>query len=346
MTHLKTFSDAVGPAGAGARRLLASVRGVAACERASIGGRAGEAGTGGGTGSGGVEKSCMATRLDERNKDRVNASAGKLAIPFHYTRSNALLRIVRGTLSRCASPRVFTSYASTGRISDMSDAQLPQFPPAWKAGADGLLAVGGQLSSDWLLAAYRQGIFPWPIIEGDTEILAWYTPDPRAILELDRFHVSRRLHRRLRSDEFQVSFNTNFAAVVAGCAEPRDSEPFTWITPDLTAAYQRLHELGHAHSVEVWQQGQLVGGVYGVAMGGFFSGESMFHRRRDASKVGLACLVQRLRQRRFTLFDVQQSSRHLSSLGATEIPRREFLLRLEKSVDLPVSFPDTSPRTC
>jgi leucyl/phenylalanyl-tRNA--protein transferase len=220
----------------------------------------------------------------------------------------------------------------------MPDAQSPQFPPLSKAGADGLLMVGGQLGSGWLLAAYRQGIFPWPIVEGDAEILAWFSPDPRAILDLDCFHVSRRLRRRLRSGEFQVSFNRNFAAVVAGCAEPRDTEPITWITPAMAAAYQRLHELGHAHSVEVWQDGQLVGGVYGVAIGGFFSGESMFYRRRDASKVGLASLVQRLQQRGFTLFDVQQSSRYLRSLGATEIPRREFLERLRKSVDLPVSF--------
>jgi len=228
----------------------------------------------------------------------------------------------------------------------MPDASSPQFPPAWSANADGLLAVGGQLTSDWLLAAYRQGIFPWPIVEGDTEILAWYSPEPRAILELDSFHVSRRLRRRLRSGEFQVTFDADFEAVVAGCAEPRDTEPDTWITPSLAAAYQNLHELGHAHSVEVWQQAELVGGVYGIAIGGFFSGESMFHRRRDASKVGLAFLVHRLQHRGFTLFDVQQSSQHLQSLGATEIPRREFLGRLRKSVELPVSFADSSPRTC
>lgn len=242
-------------------------------------------------------------------------------------------------------PCVFTSKTLAGTISHMPDDTSPQFPPARKAGADGLLMVGGQLASNWLLAAYRQGIFPWPIVEEGAEILAWFSPDPRAILALDRFHVSRRLRRRLRTGEFHVSFNTDFAAVVAGCAEPRDTEPTTWITPSLVAAYQRLHELGHAHSVEVWQQGELVGGVYGVAIGAFFSGESMFYRRRDASKVGLACLVELLRRRGFTLFDVQQSSRHLRSLGATEIPRREFLERLRKSVDLPVTFADTSPST-
>ncbi len=227
----------------------------------------------------------------------------------------------------------------------MPDPQSPQFPPVWKAGADGLLGVGGQLTSDWLLTAYKQGIFPWPIVEGTTEILAWFSPDPRTILELDSFHVSRRLSRRLRSGEFQVSFNTAFAAVVAQCAAPRVAEPTTWITPRMAAAYRRLHELGHAHSVEVWQEGHLAGGVYGVGIGGFFSGESMFYRKRDASKVGLACLVKHLSQRGFTLFDVQQSSRHLRSLGAIEIPRHEFLERLRESVDLPVSFADTSPST-
>lgn len=201
--------------------------------------------------------------------------------------------------------------------------------------------VGGLLTSDWLLAAYRQGVFPWPIVEGYTEILAWFSPDPRTILELDDFHASRRLGRRLRSGAFEVSFNTDFAAVVAQCAAPRVAEPTTWITPRMAAAYQRLHELGHAHSVEVWHEGQLVGGVYGVAIGGFFSGESMFYRKRDASKVGLSSLVKHLSNRGFTLFDVQQSSRHLRSLGAIEIPRHEFLERLRKSVDLPISFADT-----
>ena len=206
--------------------------------------------------------------------------------------------------------------------------------------------VGGYLASDWLLAAYGRGIFPWPIVDDGEEILAWFSPDPRAVLELDRLHVSRRLHRRIRSGQFQISFDADFAAVVAGCAEPRDTDSSTWITPGLAAAYRRLHDLGHAHSVEVWQQGHLVGGVYGVALGGYFSGESMFRRCRDGSKVGLVYLVERLRQRRFTLFDVQQSSPHLRSLGASEIPRRQFLDRLGESVQLPVSFADNSPPTC
>jgi len=229
----------------------------------------------------------------------------------------------------------------------MSDAlEPPHFPPVWKARADGLLILGGQLTTDWLLAAYRQGVFPWPLYDGQTHVLAWFSPDPRAILELNSLHVSRRLQRRMRSGQFQVSFDTDFAAVVAGCAAPRGPDDATWITPSMAAAYGRLYELGYAHSVEVWQQDELVGGVYGVALGGFFSGESMFYRVRDASKVALACLVNRLRECRFALFDVQQTSPHLLSMGATEISRREFLARVKKSLKLPVTFADTPESTC
>lgn len=229
----------------------------------------------------------------------------------------------------------------------MTDApEPPRFPPVWKAQADGLLMLGGQLTTDWLLAAYCQGIFPWPLCDGQTHVLAWFSPDPRAILELDSLHVSRRLRRRMRSGQFRVSFDTDFAAVVAGCAEPRGPDDVTWITPEMAYAYGRLHELGYAHSVEVWQQGELVGGLYGLALGGFFSGESMFHRVRDASNVALAYLVDRLRNRGFVLFDVQQTSPHLQRLGATEIPRREFLARLNKSLDLPATLADTPESTC
>jgi leucyl/phenylalanyl-tRNA--protein transferase len=222
----------------------------------------------------------------------------------------------------------------------------PRFPPAWKARADGLLMVGGQLTTDWLLAAYRQGIFPWPLFDGQSHVLAWFSPDPRAVLELDGLHVSHRLRRRMRSGRFQVSFDADFPAVVAGCAEPRGPDDGTWITPAMAAGYNQLHQLGCAHSVEIWQDGELVGGLYGVALGGFFSGESMFHRVRDASKVALAYLVQRLREHHFVLFDVQQASPHLRRMGATEIPRREFLARLKKSLQLPVSLADTPESTC
>jgi leucyl/phenylalanyl-tRNA--protein transferase len=170
--------------------------------------------------------------------------------------------------------------------------------------------------------------------------LAWFSPDPRAILELNAFHVSRRLQRRLRSGEFQVTFNRDFAGVIAACAAPRDAHGGTWITPSLASAYQTLHAQGHAHSVEVWQDQQLVGGVYGVALGGFFAGESMFHRRRDASKVALATLIEHLRQRGFLLLDVQQPTSHLVSLGAVTIPRSVFLRRLKQALAVPVSFAD------
>jgi leucyl/phenylalanyl-tRNA--protein transferase len=217
-------------------------------------------------------------------------------------------------------------------------AEKPYFPPVHKARPDGLLMVGGRLTPPWLLAAYSRGIFPWPVVDDDREILAWFSPDPRAILKLDTLHVSRRLQRRMRSGEFQVSFNRNFAGVISACAAPRDAHGGTWITSTLAAAYQKLHELGHVHSVEVWHDSQLVGGVYGVALGGFFAGESMFHLRRDASKVALVSLVERLRQRGFSLFDVQQPTAHLVSLGAITIPRAAFLRRLKQALAQPVSF--------
>ncbi len=198
--------------------------------------------------------------------------------------------------------------------------------------------VGGYLNAPWLLAAYRRGIFPWPICDEYHEILAWFSPDPRTVLDLGDLHISRRLGRRLRSGQFDVSFDRDFEAVIGACAAPRRADPLTWITPELSAAYQQLHRQGHAHSVEVWQGSRLVGGLYGLALGGFFSGESMFHLSRDASKVALVHLVQRLRQQGFALLDVQQASPHLARMGATEIPRREFLARLKPALNLPVSF--------
>jgi leucyl/phenylalanyl-tRNA--protein transferase len=215
-----------------------------------------------------------------------------------------------------------------------------RFPPVWQASEGGLLMVGGLLTTDWLLTAYRQGIFPWPVYDGQTEILAWFSPDPRAILELDQLHVSRRLRRRLHSGQFQVTLDTDFRSVIAACAQARKPEEGTWITPHLAEAYIELHRLGIAHSVEVWQEGQLAGGVYGLSLGGFFAGESMFHRVRDASKVALVHLVRHLQSRGFVLFDVQQASPHLVRLGATEVPRHEFLARLKPALELPVSFTD------
>ena len=200
--------------------------------------------------------------------------------------------------------------------------------------------VGGLLTTDWLLAAYCRGIFPWPVYDGQNEILAWFSPDPRAILELDHLHVSRRLRRRLHSGRFQVTFDRDFPRVITACAEARNPGDGTWITPHLAEAYVEMHRLGAAHSVEVWEDDRLVGGLYGLALGGFFAGESMFHRVRDASKIALVCLVRHLQSRGFVLFDVQQASPHLVRMGATEIPRREFLTRLKKALELRVSFTD------
>lgn len=209
------------------------------------------------------------------------------------------------------------------------------FPDPALAPAHGLIGVGGKLDPAWLVDAYSHGIFPWPSGEGQ---LAWWSPDPRAVIELDQFHISRRLSRTLRSGRFELTMNRAFASVVWGCASAQDRRGQTWITRELAAAYLRLHRQGLAHSVEAWSQGQLVGGVYGVALGGMFAGESMFYRVRDASKVALAALVAQLRQQGYVLFDIQQTSQHTVRLGAREIPRREFLARVERAIRLPVAF--------
>jgi leucyl/phenylalanyl-tRNA--protein transferase len=201
------------------------------------------------------------------------------------------------------------------------------------ADEQGLVAIGGDLRPERLLAAYSRGIFPW---YDETTPILWWSPDPRAIFELDRFHVPRRLQRTIRSGKFTVTVNRDFAAVIRGCAE-RPGEG-TWITPEMIAAYERLHRMGYAHSLETWQGEVLAGGIYGVALGGFFAGESMFHRVRDASKVALAALVQRLRERGFQLFDIQLRTDHTARLGAIEIPRSEYLKRLKKALQCPVSF--------
>ncbi len=214
----------------------------------------------------------------------------------------------------------------------------PQFfPPVHCADPDGLLAIGGKLDPRWLLDAYRHGIFPWPLSDN---FLAWWSPDPRAVLELEDLHVSRRLRRTLASGKFDVTVNRNFAAVIQGCATVDDRRHATWITPDIQRAYCRLHELGHAHSIEVWQDGQLAGGLYGVAIGAMFAAESKFYRLRDASKVALVNLVQRLRDRDYELLDIQQLTSHMQRLGAREIPRQRFLTRLQAAIVRDVQFVD------
>src|SRR5262249_44940811 len=206
------------------------------------------------------------------------------------------------------------------------------FLPHWAREA-GMVAVGGDLRPERLLAAYRRGMFPW---YGEGDPVYWWSPDPRAIFELDGLHVSRRLRRTIRSGRFQVPVNAEFAGVMRGCAD-RPGEG-TWITPEMMAAYLALHRLGHAHSIEVWHEGRLAGGLYGVALGGFFAGESMFTRVRDASKVALAYLVARLRERDFRLFDVQFLTEHTARLGAVEIRRSEYLRRLGDALRCVVTF--------
>ncbi|HEX5104697.1 MAG TPA: leucyl/phenylalanyl-tRNA--protein transferase [Pirellulaceae bacterium] len=216
--------------------------------------------------------------------------------------------------------------------------ERPRFPPVEAAGPDGVLFVGGSLAPDWMLEAYRRGIFPMPIKVERRRHIAWLSPDPRGILEFDRLHISRRLVRRLKRGEFQFTFNRAFAKVVEGCAAPRDADDDCWLTLAMQNAYLNLHELGHAHSVEVWQAGGLVGGVFGVAIGGVFAGESMFHRVTDASKAALAVLVEYLRQRGYSLLDVQWTNAHTRRLGAIDIPRSEYLRQLSEAVERRVTF--------
>ncbi|MEO1339262.1 MAG: leucyl/phenylalanyl-tRNA--protein transferase, partial [Myxococcota bacterium] len=192
-----------------------------------------------------------------------------------------------------------------------------EFPPATSADRDGLVAVGGDLSVDRLLLAYRSGIFPWPIFHDD--LMTWFSPDPRAILELDSLHISRSLRKVLRQETFHVTFNQAFSEIIDGCGAPAPDRPSTWITREMKQAYLRLHEGGHAHSIEARLNGELVGGLYGVAIGGFFAGESMFSRVTNASKIALVALVHRLQERGYVLLDIQQATPHLVSMGAAEI---------------------------
>ncbi len=186
---------------------------------------------------------------------------------------------------------------------------------------DGLLAVGGDLSVERLLAAYRRGIFPW---YSEEQPILWWSPDPRSVLFPDKLHVSRSLRRTLRQGRFEVTLDREFAAVIQACSEPRPGQPGTWITGEMQEAYLGLHQAGHAHSVETWLDGKLVGGLYGVAIGRVFFGESMFSRVSDASKVAFVYLVRHLQQHGFELIDCQIQTPHLDSLGAELIPRSRF----------------------
>jgi len=207
------------------------------------------------------------------------------------------------------------------------------FPNLQSANREGLLALGGDLSVPRLLLAYRSGIFPWT-----DEPLTWWSPDPRAIFELERFRPPERLKSKLRNHTFTLTFDQAFASVIHACADPAPGRESTWISPRFIDAYIELHRAGHAHSVEVWQEGQLVGGVYGVAIAGFFAGESMFHRVSDASKIALCHLMEHLRARKFELFDTQVLSPLTARLGAIEIRRRDYLERLASALRKPARF--------
>jgi leucyl/phenylalanyl-tRNA--protein transferase len=207
------------------------------------------------------------------------------------------------------------------------------FPEPHLADAEGLVAVGGDFSVQRLLLAYRSGIFPWT-----DDPITWWSPDPRGIIELDRFHVPQSLARLMRKGVFEITVDRAFREVMEGCAAPAPGRGETWVTPAFIAAYTRLHEQGHAHSLECWQNGELVGGIYGVAIAGLFAGESMFHRVSNASKVALASLVARLRERGFALFDIQMLTPITTQLGGITIPRAEYLRRLAKAVQTPASF--------
>jgi leucyl/phenylalanyl-tRNA--protein transferase len=206
------------------------------------------------------------------------------------------------------------------------------FPPPSEAEPGGLLAVGGDLTPERLLLAYASGIFPWY----DRPPVLWFSPDPRAVLPLGQLHIPRRLLRTLRQGRFRLSLDGAFRAVIRACAgAPRPGQRGTWITAEMVEAYERLHELGFAHSCEAFVDGELAGGIYGVSLGGAFFGESMFHARRDASKVALVTLAWCLEEWGFTLFDCQLPAAHLERFGARPIPRARFLAELERALAMP-----------
>jgi leucyl/phenylalanyl-tRNA--protein transferase len=206
-----------------------------------------------------------------------------------------------------------------------SDSLAFPSPSLAMAEPEGLLAAGGDLSPERLLRAYTQGIFPW---YQDGQPLLWWSPNPRTVLQPAKLHVSRSMLKHLRKTELVVTLDQDFPAVIRACSEPRDYSDSTWITTEMQQAYCELHRLGVAHSVEVWKDDQLVGGLYGVALGSVFFGESMFSRRSNASKVGFIFLVRQLEHWGYTLIDCQMPTEHLFSLGAESISRDEFIRKL------------------
>ena len=220
-------------------------------------------------------------------------------------------------------------------ITWLSPQDAPEwFPPLEQALEEpsGLLAAGGDLSPERLIAAYRRGIFPW---YSPGQPVLWWSPDPRAVLFPEEFHCTRSLAKTLRNGGFSYSMDVDFAAVIDGCAAPRAASPGTWITSDMRAAYLELHRREHAHSIEIWRDGALVGGLYGVRLGGVFFGESMFSRERDASKAALAHLVAVCRRNSLAVIDCQLPSRHLTTLGSRTIPRSQFQALLREHARTP-----------
>ncbi len=212
-------------------------------------------------------------------------------------------------------------------------ADEPLFPDPRLADPEGLVAVGGKLSVERLAVAYRSGIFPWT-----DRPVTWWSPNPRAIFELNPLVLSKSIRRLLKQNKFRISFDEAFGQVIRECAKVTKNREETWISQQFVRAYSDFHLAGYAHSVEVWQEQELVGGIYGVAIGGFFAGESMFHRLPDASKFALAHLLTHLSQRGFLLFDTQVLNPFTKQMGAIEIPRDLYLQRLQQAVGKSVRF--------
>jgi leucyl/phenylalanyl-tRNA--protein transferase len=211
----------------------------------------------------------------------------------------------------------------------------PRLPdPELEADENGLVALGGKLDPELLVRAYSTGIFPW----SSDPVVTWWSPEPRAIFDLETWKPHRSVRQSIRHNNWTFAVDRNFEAVMRACAEPTVARPGTWITEDFIGAYLELHRRGVAHSVEVYEGAELVGGLYGVTIGGFFGGESMFHRKTDASKAAVTHLMERLRARGFLLCDAQVPTPHLERLGAICIPRHTYLQRLRAAVQLPVTL--------
>jgi len=211
------------------------------------------------------------------------------------------------------------------------------FPHPELANEDGILAVGGDLSPKRILLAYQNGIFPW---FAQDEPIIWWSPNPRMVLFPDNLHISKSMRPLFNKHAFKVTFNKNFELVIDACAHPRPNQldEMAWLTDEMKQAYFNLHKLGFAHSVEVWDKNELVGGLYGISIGGCFFGESMFSKVSNASKYGFITLVQKLKKQGFTLIDCQVHTEHLASLGAELIPRHQFLTLLSKAIQQPCKF--------